>query len=321
MNLPFYDAIKQLQEAYLMFPAFETAFAQIETNLKLYRATGVAQNLLILGESGTGKTSLAQSFTQRYPKEILPERDLIPVLFVSVPPAATIAGTVEAVLSQLGDRDSERGTVSVKTARAVKIARACGVEMMLFDEAQHIQDRGRTYSQYFVGDWLKSFMDALRLPVTLLGLPRTQVLLQVNEQLRRRFTHRLPLSVHQAGSDSNEENSLKLFTALAAELPMPLDPRPYGWRELGLRLHFATDGRIAYVKLLLINAYSHAVSLSETRISTQELQHAFTAAIWELGIGALNPFHKDFTFRALDRIGEPFQMGDAGGGISTRRKK
>src|SRR5450830_1146249 len=103
MSLPFYDAVKQLQGAYLMFPAFRVAFEQIEENLKLYRETGVAQNLLILGESGTGKTSLAKLFTERYPKMVLQERDLIPVLHVSIPPAATIAGTVEAVLAQLGD--------------------------------------------------------------------------------------------------------------------------------------------------------------------------------------------------------------------------
>lgn len=321
MSLAFYDAVKQLQGAYLMFPAFRTAFEQIEANLKLYRATGVAQNLLILGESGTGKTSLARLFTEQYPKQVLLERDVIPVLHVTVPPAATIAGTVEAVLAKLGDPEPERGTVSVKTARAVKIARGCGVEMMLFDEAQHIQDRGRTHSQYFVGDWLKSFMDALGLPVTLLGLPRTQGLLQVNEQLRRRFTHRLSLSVQQAGTEASDDNSLELFTSLADALPLPLDPRPYGWQELGMRLYFATDGRIAYVKQLLVSAYNHAANQESARVSIQEMEQAFTSSIWPAGVGALNPFHREFSFRVLDRAGEPFQTGEMASGISNRKKR
>jgi hypothetical protein len=323
MTLPFYDAIKQLQDAYLMFPAFQKAFEQIEENLKLFRATGVARNLLILGESGTGKSSLCRLFVQRYPKLVLPERDLISVLYVSVPAAATIAGTVEAILAALGDPQPERGTVSVKTARAVRLARGCGVELLLCDESQHIQDRGRTHSQYFVGDWLKSFMDAVGLPVALLGLPRTQALLQVNEQLRRRFTHRLSLSVHQGESetDSSEASSLDLFHALASALPLPLDPRPYGWRELGMRLHFATDGRIAYVKQLLVNAYEQAISQSSTSVSAEELSRAFTAAIWPSGIGVLNPFHKDFAFRRLDRLGEPFQTGEVSTGVTNRRKK
>jgi hypothetical protein len=321
MTLPFYEAVRQLQGAYLMFPAFRSAFGQVEANLKLYRETGVAQNLLILGESGSGKTSLARLFTEQYPKQVLLERDVIPVLHVTVPPAATIAGTAEAVLGKLGDPEPERGTVSVKTARAVKIARGCGVEMLLFDEAQHIQDRGRTHSQYFVGDWLKSFMDALGLPVTLLGLPRTQGLLQVNEQLRRRFTHRLSLSVQQKGGESSDDNSLELFTSLAEALPLPLDCKPYGWRELGMRLNFATDGRIAYVKQLLVSAYSLAGSQECGRVSVQELEQAFTTSIWPSGIGALNPFHREFSFRVLDRVGEPFQTGEMVAGTSKRKSR
>lgn len=308
-----FDVLRRLQETTLQFPAFLAAFEQIERNLRLYRETGVAQHLLVLGESGTGKTTLARWFSQRYPRQRLVERDVIPVLHVSVPAAATIAGTVEAVLAQLGDHEPERGTVSVKTARAAKLARACGVEMLLFDEAQHIHDRGRSHTHYFVGDWLKSFMDALGLPVTLLGLPRTQVLLQVNEQLRRRFARRLSLSVQETQSEANEEASLALFSSLAQVLPLPLTPHPYDWHSLGERLYYATDGRIAYVKQLLIAAYCHASDVESEHVSPMELAHAFTQTIWPAGVGALNPFEPKFVFRALDRMGEPFQAGDAVG--------
>lgn len=130
---------------------------------------------------------------------------------------------------------------------------------------------------------------------------------------------RLSLSVIQAGS--NDDISLELFTSLANALTLPLDPKPYSWRELGTRLHYATDGRIAYVKQLLVSAYSHAMNQSDASISVQALGLAFTTAIWPSGIGALNPFHADFVFRALDRLGEPFQMGEMGGGIASRRKK
>lgn len=321
MTVSLFDAVKQLQEAYLMFPAFQAAFEQIESNLKLYRSTGVAQNLLILGESGTGKTTLSRLFAERYPKAVLPERDVIPVLYVPVPAAATIAGTVESVLANLGDAQPERGTVSAKTARAVRIARGCGVEMLMFDEAQHIQDRGRSQTQYFVGDWLKAFMDALCLPVTLLGLPRTESLLQVNEQLRRRFTHRLSLSMHVDNTESSDFRSLELFRSLASALPLPINPRPFGWAELGTRLHYATDGRISYVKQLLVGAYSFTLNQEGGEVTVADLENAFTAAIWPSGIGALNPFHKAFSFRPLDRLGEPFQIGEMNGDTGARRRR
>ncbi|WP_051303556.1 TniB family NTP-binding protein [Comamonas composti] len=321
MSEVFYDSIKQLQSAYLMFPAFQTSFERMDANLRLFRQTGIAQNLLVLGESGTGKTTLARMFTEGNPRQRLLDRDVIPVLNVSVPAAATIAGTVEAILTQLGDLQPERGTISVKTARAVKLAKGCSVEMLVFDEAQHIQDRGKTQSQYFVGDWLKSFIDALSLPVTLLGLPRTQGLLQVNEQLRRRFSHRLSLSIEAGEQEPNENSSIGLFTSLAEALPLPLNPKPHSWKELGLRLHFATQGRIAYVKQILVHAYSCAVENGNDCITTNELASAFTASIWPAGIGPLNPFDPSFQWRALDRNGEPFQLGDVGAAQPSRRKR
>lgn len=316
-----FDVIQQLQSGELMFPAFASAFDQMTANLELYRKTGIAQNLLILGESGTGKTTLANLFAKCHPQQALLEGDVIPVLYVAVPPAATIAGTVEGVLAQLGDPEPERGTVSVKTARAAKLARGCRVEMLLFDEAQHIQDRGRSQTQYFVGDWLKSFMDTLKLPVTMLGLPRTEGLLQVNEQLRRRFTHRLSMSAQQHGPGYVEDSSLQLFSDLAACLPLRLNPRPFGWHELGIRLQFATDNRIAYIKQLLVSAFHHALAQDGQDIAIQDLSHAFTSAIWPAGVGPLNPFDPAFVMRSLDRMGEPFQAGDMGSGRAVRSRK
>jgi hypothetical protein len=316
-----FDSIQQLQRGELMFPAFELAFKQMKANLDLYRGTGVAQNLLVLGESGTGKTTLARMFTRCYPKQVLLEGDVVPVLYVPVPPAATIAGTVECVLAQLGDVEPQRGTVSAKTARAAKLARGCKVEMLLFDEAQHIQDRGRSNTQYFVGDWLKSFMDALDLPVTMLGLPRTEGLLRVNEQLRRRFTRRMSMAVLQPDGMNAGENSLQLLVDLAACLTLPINPHPMDWRELGFRVQFATDNRIAYIKQLLVCAYQRAVTLGEKEITIQDMAYAFTNAIWPAGIGAFNPFEPEFLMRRLDGLNEPFQAGDLGASIAVRARK
>lgn len=313
------EAISSLRDAYLMFPAFDTAHRQMESNLEIYRRTGHAQHLLVLGESGAGKTTLARMFVQRYPPTSLPECDVIPALYVAIPPAATIAGTVEAILAQLGDPAPAHGTVSIKTARAVTLARACHVEMLLIDEAQHIQDRGRSQTQYFVGDWLKAFMDALGTPVTMLGLPRTRTLLQVNEQLRRRFTRHLALSVHPDEQHIDEAESLELFTSLASGLPVSLNPRPYSWQELGLRLHFATASRIAYVKQLLIGAVEQVEMMDDHELNVIHLEQTFSTLIWSAGIGALNPFNPSFVFRSLDRVGEPFHREEMVVNVSTRR--
>lgn len=312
--------ISSLDGSYLMFPAFEAAYRQMEEYLNAYRKTGYPQHLLIIGESGAGKTTLATLFSQNHPRSDLPEGDIVPALYVAIPPAATIAGTVEAILTQLKDPAPSYGTVSVKTARAVALARSCHVEMLLLDEAQHIQDRGKSQTQYFVGDWLKAFMDALNVPVTMLGLPRTRQLLQVNDQLRRRFTRTLTLAVSSDRHEIDETESLELFTSLARVLPTKLERKPYTWGELGLRLHFATSSRIAYVKQLLIGAIENLVLMGDRELSITHLEKGFTTHIWLDGVNELNPFHQSFVFRTLDQIGEPFHRQDTERNIKIRTR-
>src|SRR5690606_28838064 len=120
-----------------------------------YRQTGLAQHLLVLGESGTGKSTLCRLLVERYPRQVLAERDVVPVLSVSVPAGATITNVASEILAALGDPHPSAGTVAVKTRRVLVLCRSCGVELVLFDEAQHLHDRGQIATHYLVGDWIK----------------------------------------------------------------------------------------------------------------------------------------------------------------------
>jgi hypothetical protein len=303
------DALSRFDEEYIPFPPFVAAGRAIETNLALFRETGIAQNLLVLGESGTGKSSLCRWLGQKYPRFALFDRDVLPLLIVFVPPAATISGMVEAMLHALGDPLPASGTVSAKTARVITLCRACRVEMILFDEAQHIHDRGQSTTHYMVGDWLKSLIDHVGVPTVFLGLPRLEQLLQVNEQLRRRFSRRIRLALGQSETDTIHSECLQLFISLGTCLPIPLSCGDSGWGELGMRLYYASDGRVAYIKKLLASALRRALETEAKEIGPSLLEHAFTDELWWEGVGRLNPFNPAFEFRRLDRGNEPFERG------------
>lgn len=303
-----YPVLRRFNEDLLQFPSYVDAFNEIAGLLRLHRETGISQNLLVLGESGTGKTTLCRDFVTRHPQLVLSERDVIPVLHVPIPPAATIASVTEAMLSRLGDPAPTMGTVSAKTARAVKLARAVSVELLLFDEAQHIQDRGKLPSQYLVGDWLKTVMDEIGVPTVLLGLPRVNQLLQVNEQVRRRFSRRRYLQMGQNGESSVESECLQLFLSLGENFPIPLTCGNFGWNEMAQRVYFACDGRVAYIKKLLSGSIRIALERDSNRVDPGILEAAFTTEVWWEGVGPLNPFNEKFQFRRLNRTSEPFEQ-------------
>lgn len=307
-----YAILERFNEDLLQFPSYVAAFNDIEALLSLYRGSGIAQHLLVLGETGTGKTTLCRDFVTRYPRMALSDRDVVPVLHVSIPSAATIASVTEAMLAKLGDPAPTAGTVSAKTARAVKLARALSVELLLIDEAQHIQDRGRLPTQYLVGDWLKTVMDELNVPTVLLGLPRVGQLLQVNEQVRRRFSRRRYLQMGQCGETSIEAECLQLFLSLGDSFPIPIRAGNFSWDEMAQRVHYASDGRVAYIKKLLAGAIRLALERDLDCIDASVLQEAFNAEVWWEGIEQLNPFSEKFQFRRLNRAGEPFEQALVG---------
>lgn len=307
-----YAILERFNEDLLQFPSYVAAFNDIEALLKLYRGSGLAQHLLVLGETGTGKTTLCRDFMTRYPRMVLRDRDVVPVLHVSIPSAATIASVTEAMLAKLGDPAPTAGTVSAKTARAVKLARALSVELLLIDEAQHIQDRGRLPTQYLVGDWLKTVMDELNVPTVLLGLPRVGQLLQVNEQVRRRFSRRRYLQMGQCGETSIEAECLQLFLSLGDSFPIPIRAGNFSWDEMAQRVHYASDGRVAYIKKLLAGAIRLALERELDCIDASVLQEAFNAEVWWEGVEQLNPFSEKFQFRRLNRAGEPFEQALVG---------
>jgi hypothetical protein len=117
------------------------------------------------------------------------------------------------------------------------------------------------------------------------------------------------LALGQSGKETQETQCFQLFQNLGSVLPIPISFSPYDWEELGLRLAFASDGRVRYIKRLLRVALEYAIEEREPELSPALLERAFTEAVWESGIGALNPFHPAFEFRRLDRGGEPFQKG------------
>lgn len=302
-----YAPLRGFEEQYIPFPPFVAAKNAIETNLRIFRETGIAKHVLVTGEAGTGKSSLCQWLAHRHPIQYLEDRNKVDALIFAVPPAATVSSIVDAMLTALEDPWRTKGTISGKTSQLVTLCRSCGVELLVFDEAQHLHDRGDTRTHYMVGDWLKHLIDALGVPTCLVGLPRIEQILQINDQLRRRFSSRLRLALGQSNTDSIETECLQLFISLVSLISIPVSSGPYSAEEMGRRLYYASDGRVAYIKKLLSAALRQALENGINTIDAAMLEKAFTEEIWWEGIGKLNAFNPQFEFRRLDRGGEPFQ--------------
>lgn len=270
-------------------------------------AAGTAEGLLIIGQSGGGKTAIADFYVSQFPR-VQSETGLsIPVLRVDTPESPSVKTFAQQILLALGDPAADRGTAETKTQRLIVFLEKCKVQLLIVDEFQHFFDGHRASEAKRITDWLKNLLNRVKIPVVLFGLPRSIMVLRLNPQLRRRFAapHYLrPFSI--VGGDFNELRSvLRTFHDRIKVPCIPLhDP------DVARRFFYASNGLIDYVVKILDEAVSTSGLNEGERLDLPHFARAFKSVVWGDVPPRLNPFSSDAIHRPLIKRGEPFDNWD-----------
>lgn len=306
MHNELYQTILSLKNTVIRYPQFDSAYQQIETVLLLKRSVGIAQNLLCVGVAGTGKSTLKKEIEKNYPRINGKNHPVIPVLVVDTPAIPTVKNIAESMLVQLGDPLADKGSAINKTMRILSFLELCSVELLIFDELQHFIDQGKKNTPYQVADWLKSLVDKANIPTVLMGLERSEQILKINEQLRRRFNRRIHLTAFPI--ETNEQ--YQIFAGVVMKLVSLLPIRySLNFHDIDLldRIHYATNGIIDYIVKLILRAYEISIENKQV-LNLSSLKQAFIDCIWMDCTKQLNPFNTDFPWVRLDKIGMPFHI-------------
>lgn len=302
-----YKKLAMLRKLVINHPQFDKAYQAIVDSYQMKTYVDVPQNIICVGQSGTGKSTLKEKMKLAYPRVQGSEKITIPILVVDTPSVPTVKNIAEEMLIQLGDPQFNRGSAIDKTNRILNYINICEVKMVIFDELQHFIDQGKRRTPHEVSDWLKTVIDKAKVSTVLMGLDRSEEILRVNEQLRRRFSRRVDIRPF----DINEKESRVSFIGVIQildekiELPNRIDLRD---KDLIKSLYFATNGIIDYLVKLFIGAYEQAIKMSYNELTRECFRIAFTECIWVEGIGKLNPFNENFIYEKLDQVGMPFHQ-------------
>jgi len=301
----FFKKLKIVEDILILHSSFEQAVLRIQKNIEFSIHGAEPRHTLLVGESGTGKTWVAQYLASVYRQHGDTALQASSVLLVDTPPIPTLKGLAEAILLKLGDPLAQRGTAAEKRERAISLLKPCNIKLIVLDEFQHFLDHGMYSSVAAVADWLKRFIDDAKIPCLLMGLPRCEEILNTNEQLRRRFSSRLELPAFSIDTDEGELEFRAVLNEIDKSLPTGRLSN-LAETECARRLHFACNGLLGYLRKLITAAFELMVASNAVAIDWGLLEKAFTEAIWRDGRHALNPFNSAFQIRRLDRIGEPF---------------
>ena len=298
---------QNLDEVFLRFEHVDKLNAELEASYRSGVLRGKPRHLVIFGDSGAGKTRLLEKFAARYPRVELPDRTLIPVLFVTMPSNPTPRKIVRSILTALGSPFANKGEDEDQLKHLQKLCEKCEVNLILMDEVSHLVDRGREKTHYKFGDALKEVVDSIKIPVVLSGIPRLRRLFEVNEQLRGRFgrrRHIKPFSLSQRDMAISFRRAVGTFQSKL----LPLGTIDLTTKEVLPRVLFASNGLLRPIVEILKEAADLGFASSKREINLAKLEKAFRNVVWDEAPDERNPFSAKFNFLPLTGSGEPYAI-------------
>ncbi|WP_370153691.1 TniB family NTP-binding protein [Ferrovibrio sp.] len=229
--------------------------------------------MMVLGESGTGKSAVVAAYMQRHKVSEEEEGQRIPVLKVDAPAVPTMKSLAESMLFALGDPLADKGTLNARTDRLIRLLKRCGVEIIIVDEFQHFLEHESAKSLQSTSDWLKNLITQSRLPVVLVGLEKCGKILESYPQLDRRFmaqAYLKPFRWHEA----KREEFFHFLSELDDQLPLR-EKSGLSDPEMAQRLFFASKGLVSSLMKIVRQGAHIAIELNEPRITAKSLSKAY----------------------------------------------
>lgn len=269
-------AINRIESLYIKIPRYLKVLGLIENSHQHSKYSADPICILLTGDTGVGKTTLAQKYIEQFPRYQDDEgTTIVPVFYAQIPALATPSNLVYALLESLGDPLASKGTIIQKTERLAKLLKQCRTELIVLDEFQHFVDYKTDIAIEKTSDWLKNQINATKIPIVLIGMPGSEKILDLNRQLKRRFAVQVTLEPFGFKTKIEQEEFQSLLAMIDKDLPLPTSFPLRNW-EPSLRFYKATSGKISELMAILRRATALALSASQQMITFELL-----ATVWE----------------------------------------
>ncbi|UYM17670.1 TniB family NTP-binding protein [Endozoicomonas euniceicola] len=150
--------------------------------------------LLLIGDSGLGKSLIAKEFHKKYPDYDLKLKDVVntvkPIVRFSLPSNAKRYEAIRAFLREIGDPRWDSGdSFDLKNDRLIHyLVNICKTQLIFIDEFHHLTQSFSTSQVVNTGEWLKLLIKETNIPIVGLGMPWAQRIQTTNKQIGSIFT-------------------------------------------------------------------------------------------------------------------------------------
>lgn len=229
------------------------------------------QNLLIIGESNIGKTSIISSFEKKHHSYVIEDENEMsiivrPVILALASDSADVKDLYASILEAFWSPFNPGDTLVKLRHQVFHQMQECNVKILIIDEIHHFL-RGTSKQQRNVMDALKNIGTKLMIPIVGVGLREASLILTSDPQLSSRFDL-IKLSKWELNKDFRV-----LLQAFEKRLPLK-KPSNLASKEKTTLLHMISQGNLGNLHRLLIECTSYAIE-NETEEITLEIINKF----------------------------------------------
>jgi hypothetical protein len=226
-------------------------------------------NLLIVGDSGNGKSTLLERFERKHPVNLgreTGEDPCLPVCLFEMPPTPTEGRFWSAMLSAQHIPFKDRDTPDQKQRMALKVIAANRTRMVMIDEFHNVsQGSAKTIRQMLAV--IRNMSNTLSIPIVAAGTREAIVTLNQDAQLTTRF------EIITLPRWALNQEFLQLLASFESLLPFP-EPSGFTSQMLATKIFSLSNGTIGGCSDLIRRAASSALRAGAKSVSLAEIETA-----------------------------------------------
>lgn len=257
LALPPVERIKWFaSDHWVGYPKALKLFERMEY-LRAHEKVERVPNLLIIGDSNNGKSSILTRFEKSNPPKKTPEGLRFPVVRVVVPGPDPL-WLFNRILEVFGIPHNPNDHIRKREPQVHRLLIQLGVELLMVDELNAMIAGHPTKQQQFLIA-LRTIGTTLKIPIVATGTKEAARGIAVDSQMMNRF----PSEYLPRWEPDREWQSL----VVSFERLIPLSERSnLGVAEMASKLHALSEGLIGELKTVLIECLTLAVHQGKNRI-------------------------------------------------------
>lgn len=221
-------------------------------------------NILVVGRSGNGKSSIVERFSSRHPIQMSANGSPIaPVLRLSMPETPDESEFWSDILWAMGISHGDRDSAALKKREAKSILGYAGIRVLVIDEFNNLTTAGKRAGDLLAA--IKGLSNDLKISIVAAGTQAAINALNLEPQMKSRF--------EPAALDRWKLNTEYLRFLASYERLLPLaESSQLASREMAPLLYGMAGETIGATVKLLKEASSFALSNGKERIDEQVLK-------------------------------------------------